>query len=78
MSARVFLRRALAGQLITGWGWLNLVEGIIDHQILEVHYVRQVPEYAAYNWAFLVVGGVLFIVIGWMLMRADRHTLVPI
>ena len=61
------------GQLVLGWGLFNLVEGIIDHQILAVHYVRQVPNYTIYNLAFLAVGGVLFIVIGWMLMKAGRR-----
>ena len=59
--------RAFAGQLLLGWGMFNLVEGIIDHQILQLHYVRQVPEYQAYNLTFLAVGGILFILIGWLL-----------
>jgi uncharacterized membrane protein len=61
--------RALLGQFMLGWGLFNLVEGIIDHQILGIHYVRQVPEYMLYNLAFLAIGGIVFIVIGWLLMR---------
>lgn len=60
------------GQLILGWGLFNLVEGIIDHQLLAIHYVRQVPNYQVYNLTFLAIGGVLFILLGWMLMRAGR------
>jgi uncharacterized membrane protein len=60
---------AFIGQLLLGWGGFNLVEGIIDHQILGVHYVRQVPEYTVYNLTFLAVGGVLLILLGWRLMR---------
>jgi uncharacterized membrane protein len=60
---------AFTGQLLFGWGWFNLVEGIIDHQILAIHYVRQVPNYTVYNLTFLAVGGVLMIVAGWVLMR---------
>lgn len=60
------------GQLILGWGLFNLVEGTIDHQLLAIHYVRQVPNYQVYNLTFLAVGGVLFILLGWMLMRAGR------
>lgn len=63
--------RAFAGQLILGWGLFNLVEGVIDHQILGLHNVREVPNYTAYNLAFLAVGGGLCILIGWLLMRAD-------
>jgi uncharacterized membrane protein len=61
------------GQLILGWGLFNLVEGIIDHQILGLHYVRQVPNYTVYNLTFLAVGGVLSIVVGWLLMQAGRR-----
>ena len=63
---------AFTGQLILGWGLFNLIEGIIDHQLLAIHYVRQVPNYQVYNLTFLAVGGVLFIVVGWMMMRASR------
>jgi uncharacterized membrane protein len=58
---------AFIGQLLFGWGCFNLVEGIIDHQILAVHYVRQVPNYTVYNLTFLAVGGVLMILVGWRL-----------
>jgi uncharacterized membrane protein len=49
-----------------------LIEGIIDHQLLGVHYVRQVPNYTVYNLTFLAIGGAGFIVIGWLMMRAGR------
>jgi uncharacterized membrane protein len=62
--------RAFAGQLILGWGVFNLVEGVIDYQNLGLHHVREVPNYTVYNLLFLAVGGVLFILIGWLLMRA--------
>jgi uncharacterized membrane protein len=60
------------GGMIFGWGLFNLLEGIIDHQILGVHYVRQVPNYTIYNLSFLAIMGVGFIVIGWLMMRAGR------
>jgi uncharacterized membrane protein len=68
--------RALIGQFMLGWGSFNLIEGIINHQILGIHYVRQVPEYTFYNLTFLILGGVLFILIGWLLMRQTpaNHT----
>jgi uncharacterized membrane protein len=62
--------QAFAGQLILGWGVFNLVEGLIDHHILGIHNVREVPNHMVYNLTFLAVGGVLFILIGWLLMRA--------
>ncbi|HEV7904687.1 MAG TPA: DUF2243 domain-containing protein [Pyrinomonadaceae bacterium] len=65
--------KAFVGQLFLGWGLFNLVEGVIDHQILGVHYVRQVPNYTIYNLTFLAVGGVLFILLGWMLVRTGTR-----
>lgn len=66
--------QSLLGLLFIGWGLFNLVEGIINHQLLAVHYVRQVPGYSFYNLVFLAVGGGLFILIGWLLMKAGRRT----
>ena len=64
------------GQLLFGAGLFNLVEGIIDHHLLQIHYVRQVPEYAYYNWGFLAAGAVLPLVVGWMMMnRSGRSSL---
>jgi uncharacterized membrane protein len=63
--------QSFVGQLILGWGLFNLIEGIINHQILGLHYVRQVSNYTAYNLTFLAVG-VLFILIGWLLIKAGR------
>ena len=48
--------QAFTGQLILGWGMFNLVEGIIDHQILGLHNVREVTNYTVYNLTFLAVG----------------------
>jgi uncharacterized membrane protein len=57
------------GTLIFGWGLFNLVEGVIDHQILKLHYVRQVPNYEVYNLVFLALGGGMLMGIGWLLMQ---------
>ena len=66
-------RRSFAGALILGWGLFNLVEGVIDHQVLALHYVRQVPNYTPYNLTFLTAGGVLPIVVGRLLMKAGGN-----
>ncbi len=66
-------RQSWTGQLILGWGVFNVVEGLIDHQILGIHNVREVPNSTVYNLTFLVIGGVLFILIGWLFMRAGRR-----
>ncbi len=66
--------RAFVGQLLLGWGAFNLVEGIIDHHLLDLHHVRDLPVHVpAYDWAFLAIGGVGLIIIGWALAR-ERTT----
>ncbi|MDQ3309222.1 MAG: DUF2243 domain-containing protein [Gemmatimonadota bacterium] len=62
--------RWFVGLLIGGWGAFNLVEGIIDHHLLELHHVRDVPVHVPlYDYVFLLVAGVGFLAIGWMLTR---------
>lgn len=62
--------RGFAGQMLMGWGLFNLVEGAIDHHLLNLHHVRDLPVHVPlYDWVFLAVGGVGFIVVGWLLSR---------
>jgi uncharacterized membrane protein len=57
--------RLLAGQMILGWGLFNLVEGVVDHHALNLHHVRDLPMHVpVYDWAFLLLGGVLLIIVG--------------
>jgi uncharacterized membrane protein len=66
--------RALTGQLIFGWGLFNLVEGIIDHHLLDLHHVRDLPVHVpVYDWIFLIVAGVGFIALGWWMSRERAH-----
>jgi uncharacterized membrane protein len=63
-----------AGELIFGWGAFNLVEGVIDHHLLELHHVRDLPVHVpAYDWIFLAVAGVGFLAVGALLMRPVRR-----
>jgi uncharacterized membrane protein len=65
--------RALLGQMLLGWGVFNLLEGIVDHHLLELHHVRDLPAHVpAYDWTFLAVGGALFIAVGWLMSRPHR------
>jgi uncharacterized membrane protein len=34
----------LIGGLLLGWGVFNLVEGLVDHHILQIHHVRPGPN----------------------------------
>ena len=63
----------LTGLLLVGWGLFNLVEGVIDHQILGVHHVRD-DEGAPLAWdlGFLASGAVL-VAAGWLLAHMGRR-----
>jgi uncharacterized membrane protein len=66
-------RRTFAGLLVAGWGVFNLVEGIVDHHILGLHHVRDMPVHiVSYDWLFLGIGGVGFLLLGWALMRPPK------
>jgi uncharacterized membrane protein len=59
--------RAFTGLLLIGWGAFNLVEGLIDHHLLELHHVRESSDHQlAWDLAFLVWGAVM-VLGGWYL-----------
>jgi uncharacterized membrane protein len=63
--------KAFTGLLVRGWGIFNLVEGLIDHEILGIHHVRDLPVHMPlYDWLFLGIGGVGFILLGWILQAS--------
>ena len=67
--------RAHLGLLLTGWGTFNLAEGVIDHQILGVHHVRDdLGGPLAWDFGFLVFGAAL-VAVGWFLGRPGRREL---
>jgi uncharacterized membrane protein len=59
------------GAMWLGWGLFNFVEGIIDHQILQLHHVVENGNHLVWDMAFLA-SGVVFMGVGWGLMRAGR------
>ncbi|MGY1812370.1 DUF2243 domain-containing protein [Blastococcus sp. SYSU D00820] len=57
------------GLVLAGWGIFNVVEGLVDHQLLGVHHVRDdLGGPLAWDIGFLVFG-VLLIAGGWALHR---------
>jgi uncharacterized membrane protein len=76
LTVRAWQRRELAppwrahlGLLLAGWGVFNLVEGLVDHQILGIHHVRDdLGAPLGWDLAFLAFGAVL-IGGGWALVR---------
>jgi uncharacterized membrane protein len=61
--------RVHVGLLMAGWGVFNLVEGIVDHQVLGIHHVRDdLGAPLGWDLGFLACGALL-VVVGWVLAR---------
>ena len=62
------------GLVIAGWGLFNLVEGLVDHQLLGVHHVRDdLGGPLSWDLGFLAFGALL-IALGWWLHRSGAAT----
>ena len=62
----------LSGGLLQGWGLFNIVEGIIDHHLLELHYVNEYsPHPQAWNIGFLIFSLILLLA-GWLLVKRGK------
>ena len=71
----VWSARVLIGAILIGWGIFNLVEGLIDHQLLGLHHVRDdlPPGMAKLGWDLgFLAWGALMLVLGWWLARASN------
>jgi uncharacterized membrane protein len=63
------------GLLLAGWGAFNLVEGIVDHQILGIHHVRDdLGGPLSWDLGFLAFGALLLLG-GWALQAAGLREL---
>jgi uncharacterized membrane protein len=68
--------KTFVGSLILGWGLFNFVEGIIDHRVLDIHHVYEYGDHLLWDMVFLA-SGVVFILIGWMLIRGGSFGHAP-
>jgi uncharacterized membrane protein len=65
--------RSHLGGLLLGWGLFNLVEGLVDHQLLGIHHVRDdLGGPLGWDLGFLLFGAALAGV-GVALMRSGRR-----
>jgi uncharacterized membrane protein len=68
--------RALFGAALLGWGVFNVVEGTIDHFVLQIHHVIERAGLSVWDGAFLGFG-VLLIVAGVAILRSAVGGAVP-
>jgi uncharacterized membrane protein len=62
--------RTYFGALWIGWGVFNLVEGLVDHELLQVHHVYQNDPARFLLWDMLfLASGVFFPTLGWLFIR---------
>jgi uncharacterized membrane protein len=65
--------RAHLGLLLVGWGAFNLVEGLIDHELLGIHHVRDdLGGPIGWDLGFLAFGALL-VLAGGAFARAARR-----
>ena len=60
--------KAFVGAILFGFGLFNLVEGTIDHEILQIHHVYQNGNHLLWDLVFLAAG-ILLMVMGWFLIK---------
>ncbi len=60
------------GAILGGWGLFNLVEGVIDHELLQLHHVYQNGDHLLWDMVFLA-SGFFFLFLGmWMVRTSAR------
>lgn len=60
--------RLFSGALLIGWGLFNLVEGVIDHHLLQLHHVYEPAGLSGWDGLFLLWGAGM-VAVGWWLCR---------
>jgi uncharacterized membrane protein len=63
--------KAFFGSILLGFGLFNLVEGLIDHHILNVHHVYERLGQSIWDYVFLA-SGILLLLTGWLMIRKAK------
>jgi uncharacterized membrane protein len=64
------------GLIFIGFGGFNIIEGIINHHILEMHHVIDVAQPLVFDLTFLIAGDLAFLVTGGILvgLKSKRNS----
>ena len=64
--------RSLLGWMATGWGLFNVVEGVVNHHLLQIHQVRPgAANPVVWDIGFLILGALL--IAGGLAMQQQEH-----
>jgi uncharacterized membrane protein len=69
--------KSILGWSLMGWGLFNVVEGIVDHHVLQIHHVRSGPDQLVWDLAFLAVGLILVLAGRGCRVLTDRQASSP-
>lgn len=61
-----------SGALLEGWGLFQIVEGIVDHHILGLHHVSDIPAVAARWDPVYLAAGLVLLITGRILVDRGR------
>ena len=67
-TRRPALRQSALGAILLRWGLFNVIEGTVDHEILQVHHVCQNGNHLLWDAVFLAVGA-CFVLLGPLAIR---------
>jgi uncharacterized membrane protein len=67
----VWSGRIFSGTMLFGWGLYNFLEGMIDCVIAGIHHVRPGPHQLAWDLGFVAIGGVAFMIAGYLIGRTE-------
>lgn len=65
-------KKSFIGLLLIGFGGFNIIEGIINHHILQMHHVIEVADPIVFDLTFLALGGLAFLAVGALLFRSQK------
>lgn len=66
-----FSSRLMIGAVLLGAGIFNLVEGLVNHHLLQIHHVKPGPNQLLWDLGFLAIGLAL---IGWGWVILKQHS----
>lgn len=68
-------KKLFIGGLLLGWGLFNIVEGVIDHHLLKLHFVRQISANPGlWNILFLAISVIMLIAGGMLVYKIDHYS----